>query len=104
MHFPEAKDGGPIINPCNEEPSDHFTFHYDSVAKLASVYGVTSRGSATEILLGLNRPALREFRSKYINALLVLAVMAATDSDAAAFLQEAKQACSQYTAFARALL
>jgi hypothetical protein len=103
-HFPGIAENGPLINPCKDDPIKHFVFHYDSVAKLASVYGVTSRGTTTENLLGLNRHLLRDYRSKYVQKLFVLARMAGNDPEAASLIQDAKEAPSPYAAFARALL
>jgi uncharacterized protein (TIGR02646 family) len=101
--FPGPTDSGPIINPCKDDPNIHLSFQYDPVTKLASVYGVTARGSTTEKLLGLNRLEWRDHRSKYIIRLVVLATMAATNSEAADLIREAKESCSPYAAFARAL-
>ena len=101
--FPEAADGGPIINPCEDDPACHFEFHYDPIAKLASVYGVTSRGEVTERLLGMNRWELRQQRSNLIRKLVVIAQFAASDSEAAEILRSAQQSEAEYAAFARSL-
>jgi uncharacterized protein (TIGR02646 family) len=101
--FPEAADGGPLLNPCEEEPAPHLRFSFDQRAGLASVYGRTGRGRTTERLLGLNRPELRKFRSRVIKKLAVLAQLAKTNPSAAALLAEAKQDDEPYAAFARAL-
>jgi uncharacterized protein (TIGR02646 family) len=102
-HFPEANEGGPLVNPCEDDPEVHFQFHFDRQTKLASVYGKTGRGTTTEKLLGLNRTALREYRSTRICHLVVLAAHAAADPEAASLLDEAKQSTAEYAAFARAL-
>jgi hypothetical protein len=102
-HFPEAAEDGPIINPCEDEPADHFRFDFDPVAKLASVYGVTPRGVVTENLLGLNRPALRSYRSTRIRHLIALARFAESDAEAAALLKAARRSDEEYAAFARPL-
>lgn len=104
VHFPEASGGGPIINPCAEDPVSHFDFHYDAATKLASVYGITTRGKTTEKLLGLNRADLRIYRSNYVHKLIVLATIAVSNAEAAQLLKEAKESDSPYAAFARALL
>jgi len=31
--FPEASEGGPLLNPCVDLPDNHFTFHYDATAR-----------------------------------------------------------------------
>jgi uncharacterized protein (TIGR02646 family) len=98
--FPEANAGGPYINPCTDDPDEHFQFIYDPKAKLASVYGKTARGTTTEKDLGLNRPDLRTYRSKQIEILACLAQLARTDPRAQSLLDEAKQADAEYAAFA----
>ena len=101
--FPEASEGGPYINPCTDNPEDHFQFVYDPRAKLASVYGITERGKITETDLGLNRAELRTHRSKQIQRLACLAQLARTDPDAQSLFDEAKKADAEYAAFARML-
>jgi uncharacterized protein (TIGR02646 family) len=101
--FPEAAQGGPIINPCEDDPSFHLEFRFDTRLGLASVYGTTQRGRTTESLLGLNRPALRKYRSLQIKKLAVLKQLAVTDPEACQLLDEAKRPTSEYSAFALAL-
>jgi uncharacterized protein (TIGR02646 family) len=101
--FPEDAEGGPLVNPCDDDPADHFSFHFDPVAKLASVYGKTGRGVTTEKVLGLNRAELRDYRSRQICRLAALALYAASDAKAAALFHEAKQPDAEYAAFARSL-
>ena len=102
-HFPEAVDGGPVINPCEDDPAMHFEFRFDAKLGLASVYGITSRGRTTENLLGLNRPELRRFRSQQVKKLAVLEHLAATNQDAKRLMEEALHPVSEYSAFAQAL-
>jgi uncharacterized protein (TIGR02646 family) len=101
--FPDRAEGGPIINPCQEDPSDHLEFFYDAVARVATVTYKTKRGEVTKDLLGLNRPRLREQRSKVVTKLYVLAMLATNSPQAQALLEEAKASHSEYAAFARAL-
>ena len=103
--FPEADDGGPIINPCDEDPGDHLVFDYNPIAQLASVYERTTRGSTTIALLGLNRPALRAERSRQVARVAVLARFAREgDAEAAQLLHEARTDAAPYAAFARSLV
>jgi uncharacterized protein (TIGR02646 family) len=102
-HFPEVADRGPLINPCEDDPSQHLHFHFDVGAGLASVYGRTARGRTTTKLLGLNRPDLRAFRSRCLKQLAALARLAATNPEAAQLLSEARQDDAPYAAFARGL-
>jgi uncharacterized protein (TIGR02646 family) len=101
--FPEASAGGPIVNPCEDEPSDHLEFRFDPVTTIASVYGKTSRGEVTEKLLGLNRPDLRIHRSKFLKKLSVLALFAPQSNEAAELLIQAVACEEEYSAFARGM-
>lgn len=101
--FPLKAKGGPLINPCAEEPSLHLSFEYDPVAKLSSVRGKTTRGDTTEKCLGLNRQDLRTHRSTRIKHLWFIAQKAATDSEARQLLDEAAASSHEYSAFARLL-
>ncbi|MFQ5637006.1 MAG: retron system putative HNH endonuclease, partial [bacterium] len=42
--FPEAEEGGPLVNPCSDDPIENFEFFYDVHTQIESVYGVTKRG------------------------------------------------------------
>ena len=101
--FPETHEGGPLINPCDDDPDDHLAFHYEPRAGIASVYGKSARGVTTENLLGLNRPDLRKYRSTRVKVLAYLKARAASDTEAARLLQEAVQDDAEYAAFARSL-
>jgi uncharacterized protein (TIGR02646 family) len=101
--FPERNEDGPIVNPIIDDPTVHFDFQYDPVARLANVYGRTPRGATTEELLGLNRTHLREYRSRRVRRLVVLGQYADSDQEAAQLLKEAVQSDAEYAAFARAL-
>jgi uncharacterized protein (TIGR02646 family) len=67
--FPNPK----LINPCRDNPEEHFLFDYDETLEIANVFGITPRGLTTEITLQLNREGLRRDRSVYIKKLIVLA-------------------------------
>jgi uncharacterized protein (TIGR02646 family) len=102
--FPEADAGGPLLNPCSDDPSDHLYFVYDPVAGLTTVAPRTPRGEVTVRALGLNRPDLRTHRSRSVTRLAALALLASEHADCAALLTEAKRSDAEYAAFARALL
>jgi uncharacterized protein (TIGR02646 family) len=99
--FPEKDHNGPIVNPCDEDPSQHFYFHYEPACRLASVYGTTPRGETTEAILGLNRNELLAYRSGQITKLYVIARLAASDPEAESLLKEAMEDSAEYAAFAR---
>ena len=100
--FPEEELDGPLVHPCEDDPSQHFSFHYEPMVG-ACIYGITPRGETTEKILGLNRHELREYRSGQIAKLYTLAQLADSDPEAAALFQEATEDSSEYSAFARAV-
>jgi len=103
-HFPDATQGGPLINPVKHDPERHFRFFYDPVAKLATVIPTTKQGKTTEQRLKLNRPDLRSHRSITIKRLYALKFFADQDhSEAIALWQEAQNDSVEYAAFARSL-
>lgn len=102
-HFPDVVEDGPLVNPCDDNPDDHFEFVFDSTARLATIIGKTPRGRTTEKLLGLNRPDLRAYRSKSIMTLYVLSDYSVTDPVARALLEDACKDDAEYAAFARKL-
>jgi uncharacterized protein (TIGR02646 family) len=102
-HFPGPEEGGPLVNPCDDEPEEHFRFVFDRKTRLASVDGITRRGKRTAQLLGLNRPELRAYRSSQIRKVAVIAILAKSNPEAAALLHEARQDAGEYAAFVRAL-
>ncbi|WNG26951.1 TIGR02646 family protein [Cystobacter fuscus] len=101
--FPNKADGGPLVNPCTEDPALHFSFDYDPEAQLANVHGKTRRGLTTEKLLGLNRKELRSYRSKQSKKLWFIAQLAPSDPEARRLLEEAASVSEPYSAFATLL-
>ena len=101
--FPEADDGGPLVNPCDDEPTDHFRFVFDPKTRIASVDGISPRGKVTENILGLNRPELRAYRSTQIRKIATIAILAKTNAEAAALVEEARGDNAEYAAFVRSL-
>lgn len=101
--FPGFADGGPLINPCVDDPDDHFDFTYDRATRLADVIPKTPRGQISERILGLNRLELRAYRSRQVTRVAALAAMAATNQESARLLGEAMQSDAEYSRFARAL-
>lgn len=102
--FPLASTGGPILNPCRDNPEDHLDFNFDLVTYTASVDGKTPRGKTTETLLGLNRPELREHRSLYVKKIFVLSQYAAVDPMARQLVADAVKTDAEYAAFAKNFL
>jgi uncharacterized protein (TIGR02646 family) len=101
--FPNADAGGPPINPCDDLPEEHLSFLFDIAARVATVVAKTERGRVTIELFGLNRPDLREYRSRFTEKLLVLSRFAAADEEAHRLLEEARADSAEYAAFSRTL-
>jgi len=101
--FPEAAEGGPPVNPCDDRPEEHLEFVFDTVTKLATVASKTVRGKTTVDLFGLNRSELREHRSRIIEKLFALSRFARTDPAARKLLEQAQEDAEEYAAFARSL-
>lgn len=102
-NFPEKAEGGPFVNPCEDDPSEHFVFSYDLKTRLATVIEKTVRGKITKDLLGLNRNDLRDYRSRQINKIFVLKKLSENDPEAAALFREALANSAEYSAFSRVL-
>lgn len=101
--FPSVQEGGPLVNPCREDPTDNFAFEWDAVGLVASVRPTTVRGATSERVYGLNRAALRTYRGRQVKRLAFIASMAAADPAARKLLDEARQPDSAFSAFALAL-
>jgi uncharacterized protein (TIGR02646 family) len=98
--FPKPK----FINPCVDNPNEHFLFEYDEYIGIANVLGITPRGEITEKFLQLNRDELRKNRSLHIKRLIVLAKYYHENNTAKELLDQAMDehnADSEYLAFAR---
>jgi uncharacterized protein (TIGR02646 family) len=59
VRFPEAAEGGPPINPCDDIPEDHLEFVFDSKTRIATVTAKTERGRICEFT---DRNLLRSWR------------------------------------------
>jgi uncharacterized protein (TIGR02646 family) len=103
-NFPVNNSNEPLlINPCEDNPNDYFTFDYDETTLLAGVYGKEERGKTTEILLKLNRPELIRHRSDFVKKLVVLAKLSDKNQQAKILFEEACEEKSEYSAFAKML-
>ncbi len=102
--FPEAADGGPYVNPVEEEPNDFFDFVINPHTELAEVIPKVLRGETTERDLGLNRPDLLQHRSKAVFNIFLLAFTAKKgDPDCLKLLIKNCQPQYEYAAFARSI-
>ena len=104
VFLPETKDdGGPLLNPVQDDPNSHLKFEFDSKTYLAYVTGTSRRGITTEQLIGLNRIDLLAYRSYKVKMLEVIARLSHTDMEARNLLEEATHPEREYAAFAREL-
>jgi uncharacterized protein (TIGR02646 family) len=102
--FPEAADGGPFVNPVDEEPNDFFDFKIDPHTQLAELVPKSLRGETTEKELGLNRQDLMQHRSKAVMNIFRLAAAAMKgDDDCRNMLIKNCLPEYEYAAFARSI-
>lgn len=104
VNFPLAADGGPLINPSIEDPTEFLNFEYDPETGLANVLGKNDRGLTTEKVLGLNRPELVRHRSRIVRMILFVA-MKASEGDSLAIKEMRKlvKTDQEYSAFSIAI-
>ncbi|OWY23739.1 TIGR02646 family protein [Sphingobacteriales bacterium UPWRP_1] len=57
-NWPEPSEGGPLINPCEENPEDFFEFEFDEKTLMSIVIPINERGNASEKIYGLNKHTL----------------------------------------------
>lgn len=103
--FPKAAEGGPLIDPCVDDPSQHFDFVFDPLSGLALVKPLTPRGQTTAKVFGLNtRKALVQARTRLVKQLMALKPYELTDVAVAAVLAEARAQTSPYLAWTRRII
>ncbi|GIZ08066.1 retron system putative HNH endonuclease [Flavobacterium sp. UMI-01] len=61
--FPLAQEGGPFINPVDENPEDFLKFEFDNTTKTFLIFPKNNRAVTTIKELGLNRDDLVEYRT-----------------------------------------
>ncbi|MCX7046087.1 MAG: TIGR02646 family protein [Candidatus Sumerlaeota bacterium] len=103
-HFPSSKEGGPLLNPCKDDPQAHLEFKYDRLTHEAVIGARTIQGETTvRVLKLMERSDLRKYRSEAIGKLVVIIKFAKSEPDARSIMQMAVQDDAEYAAFARAL-
>lgn len=102
--FPLSTEGGPLVNPCIEDPSDHFYFCYNSLTKEARVIPLSTRGKVTEKTLGLNRIELLRMRSRALRSLIYIRMQADTDPVAFSIISDTLAENGAYMAFVKKYL
>ncbi|MGO8676385.1 MAG: retron system putative HNH endonuclease [Limisphaerales bacterium] len=103
IKFLGPAEGGPLVNPAEENPADHLRFDFDLGTRLANVLGSTERGETTWKTLGLNRPELVRRRSDFVKKLWVIGARYYDDAEAREIIDLAVRDSAEYAAFAREL-
>jgi uncharacterized protein (TIGR02646 family) len=106
--FPLDSNGNPLLlDPTDgkTDPNTHLEFTWDTVAKLASVYGRDERGKTVEDIFDFNcmhgRKGLIGHRSQYVKKLFALLRFAQQgDLEAVDLLKQSCCPSSEYSAFA----
>lgn len=102
--FPLAAQGGPLVNPCTEDPDSFIKFTYDAKTRMARAEGKNGRGVKTVEIFGLNtRKHLVRRRSTMIRNLAFIRTKVATDPEAMNLIIEAKKTTSEFSAWAKSL-
>jgi uncharacterized protein (TIGR02646 family) len=70
--FPSENEGGLLINPLDENPTDFFRFEYDEITKLFLLIPLNERADTMLKVLKLNRDDLAEFRTSQMMIILEL--------------------------------
>jgi uncharacterized protein (TIGR02646 family) len=102
--FPSVAQGGPLVNPCTEDPDAYIKFTYDTKTRMARAEGKNGRGVKTVEIFGLNtRRHLVKRRSKMIRNLAYIRTKSASDPEAMNLIDEAKTINSEFSAWAKSL-
>ena len=99
--WPEEIEGGLLINPCDEDPSDFFEFIFDVKTNATIIKPKNRRGQTSEKVYGLNKPTLLIQRNRYVKKIVALALHYHEDINAKQILEEAILDSAEYAAFAR---
>lgn len=68
--FPLAHEGGPFINPTEENPDDFFRFEYDTVLKKFVVFPKNDRAKKMLEIIKLNREELANERTRELSKIV----------------------------------
>ncbi len=102
--WPTVEEGGPLINPCDENPEDFFEFEFDEETLITIVKPKNTRAKTSESIYGLNKHSLLGDRNKYIRKLVFIAKRYHVDNEAKEIIDEALQNKGEYLAFTRMIL
>ncbi len=103
--FPLEQENGPIINPVDENPDEHFKFYYDSVMDSALLIPLTDRAKTTLSLFKLNdRMVLTNHRTKEIRLVSKLKAIADNGNEDVQNLLKSFSYKNEYYAFIKAII
>lgn len=103
--FPESNEGGPYVNPVEENPDNSFDFEFDPETGTANVISKSGRANTTAEDFGLNRTELVKHRSSVVRKMVFAALIAREgDLNGIAEIKKCCQKEEEYAAFARALI
>lgn len=99
--WPSKKEGGPLIDPCVENPEDFFEFVFDEKTLMSIVKPKNVRGATSENIYGLNKHTLVKDRNRYVQMLVIIAKNYGKDHVATSIIDEATLNSGEYAAFAK---
>lgn len=96
-------EGGPLVDPCQENPEEFFRFYFDEATMVSLVIPKNERAELSVSIFGLNRHDLLEERNYYVRSLIVLAKLADQNKEAKDLLDQAVLDSQKYSAFAKSI-
>jgi uncharacterized protein (TIGR02646 family) len=103
--FPLENENGPIIDPVEENPDNHFKFIYDKEWDQAIVIPIGARAETTVSMFKLNdRKPLYEKRTKRVKEILIIKTIADKGNQEAKNLLESLSPKDEYYAFIKSII
>lgn len=81
--FPSDAEGGPIINPYEEDPHSHFKYIYIISEQNLEIQHLSKRGETSKLVYGLLRADLTLARNERVREFLVIQKLASDGSNEA---------------------
>ena len=103
--FPLENENGPIINPVEENPDNHFKFIYNKEWDQAIVIPIGTRAETTVDIFKLNdRQTLLEKRTKRVKEILIIKIIADRGDQEAKNLLASLSPKDEYFAFIKSII
>jgi len=103
-NWPSNSEGGPLVNPSEEQPEDFFEFLFDEATLVSIVRPKNIRGTTSERIYGLNKHLLLKDRNLFVRKLIFIAKRYNSDTQAKAIIDDAIKDDGEYAAFARMVM